>query len=145
MSRNSPHRRNQRGFTLIEIVIAFAILAVGLDLAMQIATSALRQTRQAAEQTQAALNAQSVLDIAGVGQRLKEGSESGEFEDRSRWELEVAPIEMPMSPKSPVETGASPIQLYRLQLTVRWGDPARERSAVFSTLRALTPDPNGGG
>ena len=94
MSRNRFHRRRQQGFTLIEIVVAFAIMAVGLGLAMQIATSALRQTRQAAEHTQAALNAQSLLDIAGVGERLEEGSESGEFEDGSRWELDVSPYEI---------------------------------------------------
>lgn len=145
MSRNRFHRRRQQGFTLIEIVVAFAIMAVGLGLAMQIATSALRQTRQAAEHTQAALNAQSLLDIAGVGERLQEGSESGEFEDGSRWELDVSPYEIVVGTESPLDAGMSPIKLYRLQLTVRWGDSAHERSAVFSTLRALTPDPNGGG
>lgn len=145
MNRNKRTNRHQRGFTLIEIVVAFAILAVGMGLAMQIATSALRQTRQAAEHTQAALNAQSLLDTVGVGERLEEGSDAGEFEDGTRWELDVTPYEIALSNDSPQETGMAPIKLFRLQLTVRWGDAQHERSAQFSTLRALTPDPNGGG
>ena len=54
--------RRQAGFTLIEIVVAFSILAVGLGIAMQIATGAMRQSRSAADYTEAALYAQSLLD-----------------------------------------------------------------------------------
>ena len=50
--------RRTRGFTLIEIVVAFAVLAIGLGIAMQIATGAIRNSRRAAERTDAALYAQ---------------------------------------------------------------------------------------
>jgi general secretion pathway protein I len=134
--------RGQRGFTLIEVVISLAIFAVTVGLCMQIATSAMRQSRVAAERTQAALIAQSVLDIAGVGERLRPGRSSGEVEGGYRWELEVSPYDPQLDSGSPFTTGLLAVQLVRLDLELSWEVGRDRRSAQFSTLRAMTPDPN---
>lgn len=134
-----------RGFTLIEIVVAFTLLALGLGIAMQIAGGAMRNARQAAQRTEAALHAQSLLDIAGVGERLEEGESSGEFDDDYRWELAVTKfdVEADAAAAAPLQPGLAPVTLYQLDLVVRWGSREREQQARFVTLRALTPDPNG--
>ena len=132
--------RRARGFTLIEIVVAFTVLALGIGLAMQIATGAMRNARRAAERTEAALYAQSLLDSAGVGERLEEGDTSGEFGEDYRWTLTVAKHEVESEAAVPLEAGAAPVQLYRLELVVVWGERPREQEARFVTLRALTPD-----
>jgi general secretion pathway protein I len=132
----------QRGFTLIEVVIALAVFAVAVGVCMQIATSGLRQTRIAAEQTQAALLAQSILDMHGVGERLEPGRSSGRLEGDYQWEIEVSPHEPPLESASPLAPGFSAVQLFKLDLTIRWPAGQKERSERFSTLRAMTPDPN---
>lgn len=132
-----PGARAARGFTLIEIVVAFSILAVGLGVAMQIATGAMRQSRSAADYTEAALYAQSLLDTAGVGERLEEGSSSGEFDDRFSWELRADPFEIQTD--SPLDPGIAPVELVRLELLVRWQRGRGQQEARFITLRALTP------
>ena len=129
--------RRVSGFTLIEIVVAFSILAVGLGIAMQIATGAMRQSRSAADYTEAALYAQSLLDTAGVGERLEEGESSGEFDERFSWSLRVDPFEIQTD--SPLDAGIAPVELYRLELLVRWRRGRGEQEARFVTLRALTP------
>ena len=133
----------QRGFTLIEIVVAFAILALGLGIAMQIAGGAMRNARQAATRTDAALYAQSLLDTVGVGERIEEGGSSGDFDEQFRWELDAQKYEV--ESESPLEPGMAPVQLYRLELRVTWEAGGKEQEARFSTLRALTPDPGAGG
>lgn len=135
--------RRARGFTLIEIIMAFAVLAVGLGIAMQIATGAMRNSRQAAQRTEAALHAQSLLDIVGVGERLEEGATSGEFDDDYRWNLDVSRFEIESEETPGLEPAQAQVELYRLDLTVTWGPREAEREAHFVTLRALTPDPNG--
>jgi general secretion pathway protein I len=130
-----------RGFTLIEVVLAFAILALGLGITMQIATSAMRNARQAAQRTEAALYAKSLLDSVGVGERLEEGDSSGEFSDDFQWTLSAVPYEV--ESETQLEPGASPVQLYRLELVVSWGSGRNEQEAHFVTLRALTPDQRG--
>ena len=137
---NFPAR--QRGFTLIEIVVAFAILALGLGIAMQIASGAMRNARQAATRTDAALYAQSLLDTVGVGERLKEGSSSGDFNDQFAWKLDASKYEI--ETETPIEPGMSPVELYRLELLVTWKAGGKEQEARFVTLRALTPDAVGG-
>lgn len=138
---NRPSRG--RGFTLIEIIVAFTILALGLGITMQIATGAMRNARHAAQRTEAALYAQSLLDSAGVGERLEEGRSTGEFGDAYRWELDVAPYEVEVEnpATAPLEPGLAPVQLYRLELVVTWGRDHAQQAARFVTLRALTPDP----
>jgi general secretion pathway protein I len=132
-----------RGFTLIEIVMALAILSIGLGLMMQIATGAMRNARQAAQRTEAALYAKSLLDSAGIGERLEEGESSGDFGDDYRWTLSVTKHEIEQEGPNPIDPSMSPVQLYRLELQVEWGERPRLQAARFVTLRALTPDPNG--
>lgn len=141
MNRASAEQ-GQHGFTLIEVVIALAVFAVAVGVCMQIATAGLRQSRIAAEQTQAALLAQSLLDLHGVGERLQPGRSSGRLEGDYSWEIEVTPHEPVMESTSPLAPGFSAVQLFRLDLTIRWPAGRSERSAQFSTLRAMTPDPN---
>lgn len=131
------------GFTLIEIIVSLVILALGLGLAMQIATGAMRNAKRAAERTEAALYAKSLLDSAGVGERLEEGESSGDFGENYRWTLSVAKHEIEQEGPSPIDPAMSPVQLYRLELQVEWGTRSRPFEARFVTLRALTPDPNG--
>jgi general secretion pathway protein I len=148
-SMNSTPRR-QRGFSLLELVAAFLVFALGFGALMQILSSSLRNARLSAEYTQAALWAQSKLDIAGVGEKLQEGSSRGEFDKRYRWELEVSRYDPPEATSStglqtPAQAGVvtpPSIDLFRLDLAVSWGGPLSERSAHFTTLRAANPDPN---
>jgi general secretion pathway protein I len=133
----------QRGFTLIEIVVAFAILALGLGIAMQIAGGAMRNARQAATRTDAALYAQSLLDSVGVGERLEEGGSSGDFDEKFHWDLDAQKYEI--ESETPIEPGMAPVQLYRLELRVTWEMGGKQQEAHFTTLRALTPDPGVGG
>lgn len=85
--------RRNRGFSLIEMVAAFLVFAIGLGILMGILTSSLQHTRQSSDYTQAALRAQSVLDTVGVGERVEEGHTDGRFDDDFRWEMEIEKID----------------------------------------------------
>ena len=61
------NRSGQRGFTLIEVIIAFALLALALTLLLGSLSGAARQVRNANDAGRAALHAQSLLAQGGVG------------------------------------------------------------------------------
>lgn len=133
--------RQQRGFTLLEIVVAFSILALGLGLAMRIQIGATQQARIADEQTRAALHAQSILDVAGVGERLEEGVAEGEFEDGYSWRLEVSPYQPPAEAIDPqIDMSSMPVQLLELDLTLSWQREGRAVESHYRTLRAMQPE-----
>jgi len=127
--------RAQAGFTLLEMVAAFFIFALAFALLVGSASAGLRKVRRAGESTQAALHAQGKLDSLGVTEQLQEGIEHGRFDDTYRFEVEVTKTEPPAAPNGNVDM--IPVDLYRIDLTVRWGDRDRERSARFATLRAV--------
>lgn len=130
-----------RGFTLIEVVAAFSVLALGLALSMQIATTAMRQSKQASEHTIAALHAQSMLDTTGIGERIEEGESDGEFEDGYRWHLTVAPYEVGVEgmPEG-FDAATAPVQLMEMTLTISWERGGQTAQSEFRTLRAMLPD-----
>jgi general secretion pathway protein I len=141
--------KRQRGFTLIEVVMAFSLLAVGLGIAMQIAIGAMRQTRNAAEFTEASLYAQSLVDTLGVAERLEPGQDSGRFGERYRWELIVEPYEVePVTTSTGSVTGGlvqadmlPTVEMLRLELVVSWERGNNTHEARYVTLRAMTPQP----
>ena len=145
----------QHGFTLIELVAAFVIFAIGFGVLLQILSTCLHTTAQAADYTRAALWAQSLLDVQGVGEPVKDGDYSGAFDDKYRWRLQV--VQIPAQDIAPVASvvpvagnaGAPPLQmtpiapsidLYKLQLDVTWGSIYLQHNARFVTLRAQNAD-----
>lgn len=134
-------RACQSGFTLLEVVAAFAILALGLGMAMQAATGAMQQSRQAAEHTRASLHARSVLDTLGVGEPLEEGSYEGEFADGYRWYAEVGPHELAEEELPPgFDPELAAVRLLRIDLTVEWERGGRTAQVRYATLRAMLPE-----
>lgn len=130
----------QRGYTLIEVLVASAVLALALTLLLGTLSGATRQVRWSADAGRAALHAQSLLAQTGVGEALQPGRRDGVFDDgRYRWVLEVAPYTDPLRPvPAVVEPFTS--QLMQLRLQVEWGDGAPGQRMQLDTLRLVQPD-----
>ena len=150
----------QQGFTLVELVAAFVIFAIGFGVLLQILSTCLHTTAQASDYTRVALWAQSLLDTQGIGDALQEGSSSGKFDDRYRWQLNVQkmpPPEEPVAQTAPAAgnpdmpqadvtpVGRNSIDLYQLELVVSWGGYYLTHNARFVTLRAQSADAGQGG
>lgn len=135
-----PQRRHQRGFTLLEVIVAFALLALALALLLGSLSSASRQVRASADGSRATLHAQSLLAQLGAGEVLQPGRQEGGFEGgRYRWQLEVAPFADPLAARAQVDPGAP--QLFDVQLVVRWGDEPGQ-AMRWRTLRLAPRDVN---
>lgn len=133
-------RRDQRGYTLIEVVVAFALLAFAMTLLLGSLTNATKQVRGAADSGRAALHAQSLIDQLGVGEALAPGRRDGEFEDgRYRWELEVEPYVDPTAPPRAGGLILGAPQLMQLRLAVFWGEGGPRQRLRVESLRLVTP------
>jgi general secretion pathway protein I len=146
----------QQGFTLVELVAAFVIFALGFGVLLQILSTCLHMTTQSSDYTRVALWAQSLLDTQGVGDPLQEGSYSGKFDERYSWQLNVQklppPEDEPQAVQAAGNTNTAPVQvtqvapnsidLYQLELIVSWGGYYLTHNARFVTLRAQNADPN---
>jgi len=139
-------KATQRGYTLIEVIVAFAILALGLTLLLGTLSGAAEQVRWSDEASRAALHAQSLMDTVGVGTTLVPGHDDGQFEHgRYHWSLDVAPYRDPLLPP-PATTGVDlgAPRLLLVTLDVRWGDGNDPRRRLqLQTLRLVTPNPAG--
>lgn len=132
--------RRQRGFSLLEIIAAFLIFAIGFGVLLEILTSSLQIAQRSEEYTEASLWAQTKMAGVGLGEALEEGSEHGEFSDEYRWDMEINAYQPPNVPEDIEEN--LPIDLYRVALTVSWGPPERAHHARFVTLRAVDASKN---
>ena len=130
----------QRGFNLVEIIVAFAILALGLTLLLGTLSGATRQLREGGEAGVAALHAQALLaEHASLPRQPLRAS--GDLEGgRYRWQLQAAPWQ-------PAEAGdaAAPVdpaapRLLRLQLDIAWGDGGPRQRLSVSSLRLVAAD-----
>src|SRR5690606_343726 len=97
---------SQRGYTLIEVIVAFALLALGLTLLLGTLSGSTRQVRWAADAGRATLHAQSLLDTVGIIKPLQPGQRTGDFDDgRYRWVLSISPWQDPALANLPQAPG----------------------------------------
>ncbi len=127
------HRANA-GYTLIEIVVAFAILALGLTLLLGTLSGATRQLRDAGDAGRAALHAQSLLALHGDA--LQVGSLTGELDaGRYRWQLDVEEWQDPQLTGSGLGVDLNSARMLRLQLRVAWAEGGPRQRIDVSSLR----------
>jgi general secretion pathway protein I len=143
MNMHRAHLRHaspatERGYTLIEVIVAFALLALALTVLLGSLSNAARLIHWADGAGRATLYAQSLLDQTGVGEPLHAGSRSGTFADeRYHWSLDIQPYIDPAN--GTVASTADGAQLFQLALDVDWGTAAAQHLQIH-TLRLSRPD-----
>lgn len=130
--------RASAGYTLIEIIVAFAILALGLTLLLGTLSGATRQVREAGDAGRAALHAQSLLDE--FGNLPQPQQRDGELEQgRYRWQLDVEPWQEPSARKAAAPVDPNGAQLMRLHLQLEWGEGTPAQRFEVTSLRLVVP------
>jgi type II secretory pathway pseudopilin PulG len=119
---------------LIEIVVAFVLLALVLGTSFQIFSEGLARTQLLEERSQALLIAQSQLNAAGGEQPLADGKSAGQSADgRFQWVTSISRTDEGVASGAPAPSAYS---LYRIDVVVSWqaGD-GRAQSLPLSTLQ----------
>ncbi len=139
--RHPPRQqsRRQRGYTLIEVIVAFALLALALGLLLGTLSGATRQVRWSGDAGRAALHAQSLIDQMGIAAPISAGRDAGDFEDgRYRWTMEITPWEDPdVPPDAPLPVNNTGNRLYEIALVVEWGEGGSGEHLRLRTLRLV--------
>jgi general secretion pathway protein I len=126
-------RTRQRGFTLLELLVAFVILALAVGVLMRSFGQGLRNAALTEEYTLATLHVESVLATLGVEEPLSEGELGGEFDDGYWWQASIRRYEDPDAPQLEADTGITP---YQVTVRVYWGEESRDpHSLSLETLR----------
>lgn len=117
--------RRQAGFTLLEVLVALAILSVAVVTFLQLFAHGLRLLKVAGDYQQAVLLAdQKTREVGTVREGIETGQE-GEF----AWERRAAVV--PVTEELSV-VGLAPMRLFQVSVVVRWSG---NRSVEVATLR----------
>lgn len=130
--------RKHEGFSLLEILVAFTLLAVAMGVLMQIFSRGVNGATLADRYAKATMYAESKLATVGVETQLKESTDAGKFDDDFSWSLAVRPYQDPFPKEATVVDFEKlmPTQLYEVELKVSFtADDRRERVVNLSTLK----------
>jgi len=122
----TPHRR-EAGFTLLEVVIAIAILGVTFAFTMELLASGVRSVKASEEYIQAALLARQKMAEVVMTSSLDGTADGGELGGGFRWVSEIQPL--------PQEEEELPARLYQVWVRVTWPGRRGEKSLDLYTMR----------
>ncbi len=119
------------GFTLLEVLAAFLILALVLTLALRVAGSISRASGLSSDYAFATMQAENVLAEAQLAGELAPGTTAGVADGQWHWRRRVSPYREPGR-----AFDANPAwQLVRIDVDVYWSRGGRERGLSVSTVR----------
>jgi general secretion pathway protein I len=112
----------QRGFSLLEILIAFSILALSLGILLKIFSSGVNTAGVAEEYTAAVQIAETLMAREGVESPLKASKTTGLEDEKYHWQVAVSQFQFTAEN---LDVATIPAVLFKVKVTVNWGDDAR--------------------
>jgi general secretion pathway protein I len=137
------HRSNRnQGFLLIEVVVALAILAVGLTVIIELFSGGLRLGRASMEYTKAVNYARMKMEETMLKPAIEEGTQEGEADDGTfRWQVGVKKVDLLSIDKS--IDYKPPIDLFQVRIDVFWKSGSKEKSTSVESLKAIKLEEEG--
>jgi general secretion pathway protein I len=121
------------GFTLLEVVVAMAIVGLGIVTLLEVFSSGLRLGARSAIRTEVMNSGRQVMDELLARRALPDGAERGALDQRSRWQLRVQPAR-----QDPDElTLSNDWELKDVDLEITVTDAGRERHVELKTRRLV--------
>jgi general secretion pathway protein I len=118
---------SQRGFTLLEVLVALAIMGLAVVTVIQLFSQGLRLLKLSGDHQRAVLLAdQKLREVESLAEGIEAGQD-GEF----AWERRVEPHPLPETLTTPA---TARLPLFRLSVQVRWSG---NRTVEVSTLRTV--------
>ncbi len=116
------------GFTLVEVIVAMAIVGVSLVMILQLFSGGLRASRTSCDYTRAVVHAKNKMEELSFFPE----SGSGNFEDGYRWQASAEPYEEPEDVD---------FKLIKLKVIISWGDALRKpQSMQMVSLKTISID-----
>ncbi len=120
----SPASRRSDGFSLIEVIVAMALMGIALVSLIQLFSGSLRATKKSSEYTRGLIYARSLMDEAYAAPSLEDIEGDFDFEDGYSAKRVVTQL-----PAGEEEEEAPP--LYEITVTVTW--PPRGKTVLKGT------------
>ena len=120
---------------MIEIVVAMAILGVGLIVIIELFSGGLRLGRASEEYTKAVGLARMKMEEIALKEHVEEGNEVGEFDKDFRWQVGVKKVDL--LPAEKITDYQPHVQLYQIKLNILWKSGSKERSAGIETYKTV--------
>jgi general secretion pathway protein I len=134
-----PDRRRHcasRGYTLVEVMVAFVILAMALTVLLRIFSGGVRNIAVSADYARAVLIAESRLAAAGIDEPLFTGETRGIEDEEFEWTRSVTPY----LPSPGYKSQARDLKAWHVTVTVGWPHGDGQRSIDMSTVRLANPE-----
>jgi prepilin-type N-terminal cleavage/methylation domain-containing protein len=129
-------RRRARGFTLLEIMVALAILGVGVVTCLQIFSGSIRLTDRASRQSRAVLHARAAMDALLFGNELADHTEERTTAEGYRTRILVRHA----GPEEGIDRKdldfVTDVALRYLQVDVTWQDGIGFKTYTLKSMRA---------
>src|SRR5271170_6250744 len=132
--RTEP-RRSERGFTLLEVLIAFTIAALALGLMFRAASGGLLSVETAGRYEEAVSRARSHLAEIGRDSSPVAGESDGDDGGGYRWHLKITPVARGQATTNGPIAGPPPPVLYAVVVSISWRDAGKTREFVLRTER----------
>ena len=134
------HGARQRGFTLIEVAVAMAILGVGVVTVLELFSAGLRVERNSGIRARAVLRARALLDQTLTIPEIAPGADRGEYGDGYRWERRVREATEYTDSGDQALGVQSELTMFEVEVSVLWPqDVTREGVYTLRTLRVAPP------